>query len=181
MKSTRLALFLLVALVQLAAPASMIWKRQRTFREGRVWKFHTAPVDPVDAVRGRYLSLRFSAEEFAWTGPMPAGEIAYVTLKEDAEGFAIVDQINAAKVSGDNVLPVDRFGVYENKGHVFFSFDKFWITEANAGEAERAYAAHSNIKLNDAYVTVRVHQGDAAIEELYLGGQPLRDYLRNTR
>lgn len=181
MKPLRLTLFLLLALVQLAAPASIIWKRQRTFREGRVWKFRTAPVDPVDALRGRYLSLRFSAEDFAWTDPMPATDLAYLTLKEDADGFAVVDQISEHKPGGNNYLPVDRFGVYDNKGHVVFSFDKFWITEENAQAAEQAYLNHSSRKLNDAYVTVRVRDGDAAIEELYLGGQPLKEYLRATR
>ncbi len=33
----------------------------------------------------------------------------------------------------------------------------------------------------DGYVTVRVARGDAAIEELYLAGQPLREYLRANR
>lgn len=177
MKSLRLALFLLVALTQLAVPGSMIWKRQRTLREGRVWKFRTAPVDPIDALRGRYLSLRFLAEEFPRTESMPATETVYVTLKEDAEGFATVDQISGEPISGDNVVQVDRFGIYDQKGHVFFPFDRFWLSEADAGATERAYAAHSNRKQNDAYVTVRIHHGDAGIEELYLDGKPLRQYL----
>ena len=55
MNKLRLIIFLVVALAQISVPASMIWKRQRTLREGRLWKFRTAPVDPVDAMRGRYL------------------------------------------------------------------------------------------------------------------------------
>ena len=71
MNKLRLIIFLLVALAQIAVPASMIWKRQRTLSEGRVWKFRTAPVDPVDAMRGRYLALRFEAEEFP-SHPVPS-------------------------------------------------------------------------------------------------------------
>ena len=81
MKNLRIAIFILVALAQIAVPASMIWKRQRTFREGRVWKFRTAPVDPIDALRGRYLALRFAAEEFARAEPMPSTDTAYVYSK----------------------------------------------------------------------------------------------------
>ena len=35
MKTLRIATFILVALAQIAVPASMIWKRQLTFHEGR--------------------------------------------------------------------------------------------------------------------------------------------------
>ncbi len=181
MKSFRVILFIFVALAQLALPASMIWKRQRTLREGRLWKFRTAPVDPIDAVRGRYLALRFSAEDFPRSEPMPTGETAYVLLKEDADGFAFVDQVSGDRVAGDNVVSVDRFGFYDEKAHVIFPFDTFWVSEADAGAAERAYAAHSNRQQMDAYVTVRIRDGDAGIEELYLAGQPLREYLATTK
>ncbi len=44
--------FVLVCLVQLAAPASMIWRHERTLANGLPFKFQTAPVDPYDAFRG---------------------------------------------------------------------------------------------------------------------------------
>jgi uncharacterized membrane-anchored protein len=181
MNALRIIIFVLVALAQLAVPGSMIWKRQRTFRAGRVWKFRTAPVDPIDALRGRYLSLRFSAEDFPRVTSIPTTETAYVTLKEDAEGFAIVDKISAERNAGDDVVSVDRFGTYDEKSHVVFPFDKFWVSEADASAAEAAYMANSRRENLNAYVTVRVHDGDAAIEELYLAGQPLREYLHGAR
>ena len=48
-----------------------------------------------------------------------------------------------------------------------------------APEAERAYAQHSTRVANDAYVTVRVRAGHAALEQLYIGGQPVADFLRS--
>ena len=33
----------------------------------------------------------------------------------------------------------------------------------------------------NAYVTVRVRDGDAAIEDLFLSGKPLREYLHGAR
>src|SRR5450755_1947317 len=171
MKTLRIAIFALVALAQLAVPASMIWKRQKTFREGRVWKFRTAPVDPIDALRGRYLSLRFSAEEFPWSGHETYDREVFVKLREDSQGFAVVDQLSAERMAGDDVVPVDWFSWYDEKGHVRFPFDKFWVTEADASAAEAAYMANSRRENLNAYVTVRVHDGDAAIEELYLNGQ----------
>jgi uncharacterized membrane-anchored protein len=178
MNKLRLVIFLLVALVQIAVPASMIWKRQRTFREGRLWKFRTAPVDPVDAMRGRYLILRFEAEQFASDKPLPYGASIYIKLKEDSDGFAVVDQTYETPTDGDDVVKAENFGYYEKMAHVQFHFDQLWVTEANASAAERAYIEHSRREKVDAYATVRVHKGDAGIEELYIAGQPLREYLR---
>jgi uncharacterized membrane-anchored protein len=178
MNQLRLIIFLVVALAQIAVPASMIWKRQRTLREGRLWKFRSAPVDPIDAMRGRYLVLRFEAEDFPSAKPLPYRDTVYVKLKEDAEGFAVVDQVDVTPAEGDDVVKADSFGQYEGKGHLRFSFDRLWVTEANAPAAEKTYAEHSRREKVDAYATVRVMPGDAGIEELYIAGQPLREYLR---
>jgi len=62
MKYWRLIVFVLVAFAQLAVPGSLIWKREHTLRQGNVWKFRTAPVDPVDVFRGRYVALHFEVE-----------------------------------------------------------------------------------------------------------------------
>jgi hypothetical protein len=179
MNKLRLIIFILVALAQIAVPASMIWKRQRTLSEGRVWKFRTAPVDPVDAMRGRYLALRFEAEEFPSQQALPYRDTVYAKLKEGADGFALVDQISEVPIAGDDVVQAASFGYYEGKAHLKFPFDRLWVTEANAPAAEQAYFAHSRREKIDAYATVRVIAGDAGIEELYIAGQPLRDYLHD--
>lgn len=178
MKQLRLIVFAVVALAQISVPASMIWKRQQTLSNGRVWKFRTAPVDPEDILRGRYLRLRFAAEEFATAQPLPLGSHLYLTLKEDAEGFAAVDQGSNTPIAGDNVVYVESYGYYEGKARIAFPFDEYWLSEAKAPAAERAYLAHSRREQADSYVTVRIRGGDAAIEELYLAGQPLREFLR---
>ena len=49
--------FILLCLVQTAVPLSMIARREFTLRNGRVYKFKTAPVDPYDAFRGRFVAL----------------------------------------------------------------------------------------------------------------------------
>ena len=185
MNKLRLIIFILVALTQIAVPASMIWQRQRTLREGRLWKFRTAPVDPVDVMRGRYLVLRFEAESFvsairpeSHRNSFPYGGTVYVKLKEDAEGFAVVDQADEIPMEGDDVVKAEGLSYYDKMAHVRFPFDRLWVNEASAPAAEKAYAEHSRREKVDAYATVRVHNGDAGIEELYIAGQPLREYLR---
>lgn len=174
MKTLRLALFIVVALVQLSVPASAVWNRHRTLKQGRVWKFKTAPVDPVDAFRGRYIALCFEAEQLTQADNLSFGTV-YVTLKENAEGFAEVDHVTNKFESGDNV--VSARGGYTIR-RISFPFDHYWVTEKDAVAADKAYAENSRRDKQNAYVTVRVRSGDAAIEELYIDNQPLKEYLR---
>ena len=175
MKYWRLIVFVLVALIQLAVPGSLIWKREHTLRQGGVWKFRTAPVDPVDVFRGRYVALHFEAETQEISPPANAGysDTVYATLKQNAEGFAEIDQVAATKPAGDDFIEAHLSGKT-----VSLPFDKYWVTERDAPAAETAYQNLSRRGNQNAYVTVRVFRGDAAIEQLYLDNQPLGDYLR---
>jgi len=61
-KTTLLSLMAILAIVQLAVPLSMINQREMTLRDGILYKFRAAPVDPADAFRGRYVALRIEDE-----------------------------------------------------------------------------------------------------------------------
>ena len=175
MKYWRLIVFALVACAQIAVPASLIWKRERTLRQGQVWKFRTAPVDPVDAFRGRYVALEFEAEAQPISPPpnAPYGQTVFVTLRPDAEGFAVIDQVLSSRPESDDYIEAQLSGTT-----VSLPFDKYWVTERDAPAAEAAYRAQSRREKRNAFVTVRVFKGDAALEQLYLDGLPLGDYLR---
>jgi uncharacterized membrane-anchored protein len=174
-KYWRLFVFGLVGLAQLAVPASLIWKREQTLRHGSVWKFRTAPVDPVDAFRGRYVALQFDVETQEISPPPSAdsGQTIFVTVRQNAEGFVEIDQVLARPPTGDDFIEAKLAGKT-----VSLPFDKYWVNERDAPAAEAAYLAQSRRDKRNAFVTVRVFRGDAALEQLYLDGLPLGDYLR---
>ncbi len=178
MKSLRLFLFAAVALAQLGVPAGAIWIRSQTLSKGRLWKFRTTPVDPVDAMRGRYVALAFTAAKVPQGEPLPPSSSAYAFLKEGSNGFAEVDHLSNTGGRGDDFIKVEPGTWWNGEQHVSFPFDRFWVTEKIAPEAERAYAAGSRKDKENAYATVRVHDGDAALEQLYIDDQPLVEYLR---
>ena len=175
MKSWRLIVFVAVGLAQLAVPASLIWKREQTLRRGSVWKFRTAPVDPIDAFRGRYVALEFEAESQEISPPPNANyqQTVFVTMRQNSEGFAEIDQVNSSRPASDDFIEAQlRWKT------VSLPFDKYWVTERDAPAAEAAYRAQSRRDKRNAFVTVRVFRGDAALEQLYLDGMPLGEYLR---
>ena len=184
MKTGRIVIFVLIAAAQLAVPASLVWKRGRTLAYGRVWKFKTEPVDPEDAIRGRYVALRLAADKVSeQPEPSPGEKIEpeteiYATLKEDADGFARVDKISATRISGDDAVQA-KMGYWSGGWqYIHFPFDKFWVAEKVAPQAEQAYRENSRRGKENAYVTVRVRDGDAALEQLFIDNKPLAEYLR---
>ena len=179
MKPVRLLIFAVVALAQVSVPGWVVWTRTQTLSKGKLWKFRTAPVDPVDVVRGRYVALAFTAETVPQAERLPAASCAYAVLKEDDRGFAAVDRLSVTRVRGDNVMKVKPGAWWNGTQHIEFPFDRFWLTEKIAPEAERAYTASNRQAKENAYVTIRVHEGDAALEQLFIDDQPLLEYLRD--
>ena len=179
MKPLLIGIFALVALAQLSVPATMAWGRVQTLSHGRVWKLKTAPIDPEDAVRGRYVMLRFAAED-AYRQPeqLKSSGSIYAILKEGTDGFAEVDHLSSSPTPGDSALKVEPGGFWDGQQRIVFPFRSFWVTEKNAPAAETAYRENSRRDQQNAFVTVRVRNGDAAVEQLYIDNQPLADYLR---
>lgn len=142
MKRLRIVIFIFVALLQLGVPAMLAWGRIQTLAHGRVWKFKTAPVDPEDIVRGRYVALRFAAatilsHDEAYQKSAAGTKVSFV-LKEDADGFAKIERISEKPLSGDNVIIGEISYFLDEEEGVIFPFNRFWVTEkecARGGES----------------------------------------------
>jgi uncharacterized membrane-anchored protein len=174
-----LALFICLALVQLAVPASMIARRELTLHYGRQYRFQTAPVDPYDPFRGRYVALALQAT----TAPTPPdiqltpGQQAYALLAEDAAGFATIASLSLTPPGGNTYFQTTVKYVHDDRVHLAIPFDRYYTDEHFAPTAERAYWQHSRGETRDAYITVRVREGLAVLEELYVAGKPVREFV----
>lgn len=179
MKTFLIGIFALVAVAQLSVPAMMALGRVQTLANGRVWKLKTAPIDPEDAVRGRYVYLHFQAEDnYRQAEQVKSVDSIYAILKEGTDGFAEIDHISSSPVPGDSALKVEPGGFWDGQQRIVFPFRYFWVTEKNAPAAETAYRENSRRGQQNAFVTIRIRNGDSALEQLYIDNQRLADYLR---
>jgi uncharacterized membrane-anchored protein len=170
----------IVALAQLAVPVSMIVGHEWVLARGEVFKFRTAPVDPYDAFRGRYVSLAVEPTEVVMDYDVALTEHrpAYVLLDCDRDGFVKFVGASEKRPQAGAYIKVEvgshlRYGVYS----VILPFDRYYMEESQAPAAEHAYREHSRGKTRDAYVTVRVLYGMAVLDELYVDGKPVREFL----
>jgi uncharacterized membrane-anchored protein len=179
-----LAILAVVAAGQLAIPAYMINRQETVLREGRAYKFKTAPVDPYDAFRGRYVALRFEQNHAPWRGTnhAPHRTKAYALVEEGADGFAVVREVSPQPpATGDFLkVQVNYSGWGTNASMACFSmpFARYYMEETQAPKAERAYWDNNRRTNVNTYVVVRVKDGNSALEDLYLNGTPVREFLR---
>jgi uncharacterized membrane-anchored protein len=182
-----LAVFAVVAIVQVAVPVAMIAQRETTLRLGRPYKFRTAPVDPYDAFRGRYVWLNFEQNQARWNGTTePTGRSrGYAIVEEGRDGFAVVREIGSQPPPSGDYVKVDRvyrgWGTNSIMANFRFPFDRYYMEETKAPAAERAYREYSNRRgetNHNTYAIVRIKGDDAVIENLYVEGQPIADFIR---
>ena len=174
-----LALFGLALFAQLAVPASMILKRERVLAHGQAFKFRTAPVDPYDAFRGRYVALGFDRNSVAAPPghDFARGQTVHVRLEEDADGFATFAEVLRERPDAAPYLTTKIQYVGGNMVQLRLPFDRYYMDENAAPAAEQAYWKYTAASNRNAHVQVRLEKGFAVLEDLYVDGQPIREYL----
>lgn len=173
-----LVLFAILALLQLAESLYMVWRWEDILTTGSPYQWKTAPVDPYDALRGRYVDLWFKET----IGPIiddakiDHGQTVYAMLGVDANGFAYITGISASKpVSGDYVEAEAGYAM-GSVMNVTLPFKRFYMREDLAPMAETAYQQSAG---KDGSITVRIKNGMGVVEQLYIGDKTIVEYLRN--
>ncbi|MEX0966863.1 MAG: GDYXXLXY domain-containing protein [Bacteroidia bacterium] len=183
-KKIIMIVFVMVALVQIYVPAKMIMDRENVLRTGTEYKFRTAPVDPSDPFRGKYITLNFAENtvgvqnEDDWV----SGESVYLSLKTDEEGFVKINSVSKEKpdesedflkakvwfVSGDttNILTVQ------------YPFDRYYMEESKAYPAELAYIDSQQNDSLETYALVRIKNGEAVLKDVLIDGISINEIVK---
>lgn len=177
-KSSRLILFLALAALQIGVPASWIFISEKVLEEGQVYKFKCAPVDPNDPFRGKYITLGFESSTFysekakEWV----KGENAYVILKTDDLGFASVKDIMKSPPLPEEphfLCTVSYVDTVDNFLMLNLPFERYYLEEGRAPEAERLYQESMRDSTMITYALVSVLAGEARIQDVVINGVPL--------
>jgi len=190
MKNKRLILilFILVATAQLYVPISMIMESEEIVDEGRVYKFRTRPIDPVDPLRGRYVVLNFQNNYIEIPGDSIyyEGQDIFVILKKDASGFMDIDHLVQEKPIGDIDFVNAKVGslIYRNntsKIHVIYPFNRYYMEEFKAPLAEEIQNDAARDSTTVTYVEVKVKEGRAVIQDIIVDGISIDDLVMDPR
>ncbi|MEJ2581800.1 MAG: GDYXXLXY domain-containing protein [Acidobacteriota bacterium] len=183
MKSSRIVVFVLVALIQLAVAGGAIVEHELTLRYGEVFRFRIQPFDPVDAFRGRYVAIRFAEDRAPVADDLDigSGKRVFVPIEVGIDGFARLGQVDVEPPSNGAYLRL-RAGIIapdeDGTRHAWVSMpsQRFYMDENLAPETERAVWGVSGGR-RQASVSVRVRNGIGVIEELYIENIPVHEWL----
>ncbi len=168
-----------VIALQIGLPIAMIVKRESTLKDGVSFRFKTAPVDPYDAFRGRYVAIRAQINKVRKPEGvnLKYGQKVYAQLTVDEKGFAQVSQIAIQKPKDSAYLTASVTYPTGNDIGLNLPIDRYYMEEKAAPLAEQVYREHSRRNKQDAYVIVKVKDGFAVIDGLYVGDQRIEDLV----
>ncbi|MCE3227662.1 MAG: hypothetical protein K0S32_2213 [Bacteroidetes bacterium] len=184
MKKLVIALFVLVCLVQLAVPSKMIMDQENVLQAGKEYKFRTAPVDPYDPFRGKYVTLSFEANRYTLANDTTweKAQDVYVLLGTDSAGYAIISEVRheAPTETGVDYVLAKVNSAYSDQLNIDYPFERFYMEENKAPEAEKRYreANRRNNTQQEAYAVVYVKEGEAALKDVMIDGVSLRDLAK---
>lgn len=186
-KKIILPVFILIALVQLYVPAKMIWNREEIIETGIEYKFKTAPVDPNDPFRGKYITLSYDENtvEIKNEKDWKRGEEIYVYFTTDHDGFAKIKSVLKEKPTNnqDFLKAKVRFvsGDSSNKLTIDYPFDRFYMEESKAYDAELTYRQTQIDTSKITYALVSIKNGEAVLKDILIDGTSIREIVKSNR
>src|SRR5260221_2660993 len=184
-------LFVGMVIIQWAVPAGMIFNTHRILKEGTTYRFRTQPVDPADPFRGNYLHLNFPSP-MVITDTLKhyeEDEVVYVSLKADSLRFAYPFDIHKEKpanTDGYLKLRVRYAAVSPDTSqarqsvYLEYPFDKMFLEESKASDAEQAYWNSRNDSVVS-YVVVKVLDTDAVLVDVIVNDSSVVDIVKRMR
>ena len=173
----RLLLLAVVVILQVSAPLYMVWHWEDVLKNGQAFRWATAPVDPYDLLRGRYIDLRFQEQKGPLVGDflMEGRQQAYALL-EERSGQVFISGVSAQEPKDKLFVRVKVLYIDNNRiAHVEVPFKRYYMPEHLAPVAEQAYR---NSAGKDGVALIRIKDGYGAIEEVYIGDKTIYEYLQ---
>ncbi len=183
-KKLFLGAFVLLALAQWYVPLSAIRGWERVLAEGQTYKFQTAPVDPSDIFRGKYIRLYFRDTEIGITKPdyFNSGSDVYLTLGTDSLGYATFLSASAeAPVTGDFLKAKAGWTEDSVTIHLELPFHTYYMEESKAGDAELAYQEAERDTAQVAYAVVKILNGKSVLQDVMINEKPILEVVEELR
>ena len=193
-------LFFAFAAIIVLIPVYVAISSQNVLNNGKLYKFKPLAYDPFDPFRGKFLRVNYDTNGIPTDFDFQEGETVYVSVAKDKQGFAyfeeafkeppkgkdyIESKITSSGFGSDRRLEmIERmddpdFEISEEDVRQRVSIDipdnlgKYFINEDDALNAEKVLAKHGE----NAYIAVRILDGQARLENIYVFNQPMLDYL----
>lgn len=168
--------FLFLAAAQACAALYLVWHWEDVLTGGQSYRWQTAPVDPYDAIHGRYVSFSFKNLRSTAIGDgLVVGQTAYGLLERDERGYALIKGVQKGRPEKGDYIRLTVTQLTAEQVSFRLPFDRFYLEEGFSAEAEKTFRAAAG---RESCILLRIKDGDAVVEDLYIENMALRDYLQ---
>lgn len=173
-------IFGVAALAQWAGPLSRIYTYEQTLTQGTLIKLKCTAPDPYDPLRGRFLAIRPEQQQI----PIPEtlrlqeGTTFYASFSTGDDGLTTLSGVSLSPPeNGESIRLRTRYYAYGNNVNIDWPFERFYINEKLAPEAD-AWLAENIRSAEGVIAEVRVLNGTAVLADLSLDGKSFREILK---
>jgi uncharacterized membrane-anchored protein len=193
-KSVYIIAFILIVIAQWLVPAQIISEHEDVAANGKVFRFKTAPVDPYDAFRGKYIILSFKENKgkiTSQTKQLNYGDEIFVTFA-DSSGYALVESVSVEEPKNNQVYVkakvdyIDNNFIFFNSKkqknaaqavHIDYPFERYYMNEIKAPKAETAYNESNRERKDNVYAEVAIKNGVGIVKDVIIDNIPIKDYV----
>ncbi|MBC7747545.1 MAG: GDYXXLXY domain-containing protein [Methylotenera sp.] len=139
-KKIILLIFILVVIAQFYVPLQMVFNQEDIMKTGTEFKFQTAPIDPYDPLRGKYITFFFKKREITVQNNIKwrSSETVFATLITYKNGFAKISSISKIKPKNSEsyIKTKISLGYMNSKIIIDFPFNRYYMNEDSAKSRE---------------------------------------------
>ena len=183
-KNILLILFLFVVMAQLFVPSQMIYNQEDILNTGKIVKFQCEPIDPNDPFRGKYITLKFkeSAIKVKNLKEWNSNETIFAKIETSKDGFAKIKSISRTEPTDNSIylkLKINYITEYEgNKIYLDFPFNRFYMNENKAKNAEKVYTESTIDTTKIAYALIATKNGEAVIKDVLIDNISIKELAK---
>jgi uncharacterized membrane-anchored protein len=173
-----------MCIAQWFVPGKMVYDSERIITDGTLYKFKTAPIDPEDPFRGRYITLNFQENFVRFTDSVEwkTGDDIYITFTLNQEGFAVPEKAYHTPPESSTYLrtTVDYVNHYDGDYKVWYKlpFDRMYLEESKAPQAEERYREAQIDTTQVAYALVSIGAGRAVLQDVIINDRSVTEVIK---
>lgn len=172
MKNNKRILMILFGIIVVLAITLPGIKHELTLSFGESYKIKIQGYDPYDPIRGKYLQFTIDTSTISTDIIFNDfnSKVCYISLKEDKNGFYILDKAFLSKPKNEAVyLKSFIYKNYDNNYGYDSPFNSYFISENISQKAEELLFQN----IDDAYIVVNFWRGNSTISGMYINEQPI--------
>lgn len=155
-------LFLVLVLVQLAAPLYLAQSWNTVLTEGETFRFALKATEATELHHGQYAYLNLEADHAPFRDHIKRGDTVYAVLDKSKFGLARVLEVRQTPPEGQVYIAAEVYDIRGNEAYISYPFSVYYLSDE-----EKHHLKVESLKDQMQYtVTVKVKDGHAVAEKL---------------